>query len=71
MILFQVTRPSNTNPTFGGVSFRSQHVVIYADGRDYAAARAQRYLGGRPEDFIVTPLTADDDTVYFELTVNP
>jgi len=57
MIVFLVTSE------LGGV-----HVICTATNREYAKSKASQFLGGNPDEYIVSPLTNKGDKVHLDIT---
>lgn len=64
MILFHIIDPSrNINPR--------PVVIVTATGRDYAKSKASQFIGGDPDNYIVTPLTQAGDYIHFDISIKP
>jgi hypothetical protein len=45
------------------------HVITWAHGREGAKRNANTWIGGDPDKYIVTPLTAPGDRVHLDITL--
>lgn len=67
MILFHV---SHTKDSLMGLSpLYVKHAIVLASGRETAKCKAHHFLGGLPDYYTVSPLTADGEHVGFDVVV--
>lgn len=45
------------------------HYFTYTADRESAKRNAGRWIGGNPDDYIVTPLTERGDRIHFGITL--
>jgi hypothetical protein len=49
----------------------NMHVVVWCkQDREEAKRRARTHIGGNPDNYVVTPLTAPGDRVKLDITLN-
>lgn len=56
----------NGDRIFFMVEFGNIHFFTYAFGREDAKRRSERWIGGNPDSYIVTPLTEQGDRIALD-----
>lgn len=57
------------NKVFFMVKFGNIHYFVYETSRETAKRSAHSWIGGNPDDYIVTPLTSPGDRIVLGATV--